>query len=78
MELPPELRMEGREIKIAIDVVCINNESFLHSLDRTIKHNELVVLGTQRKGESHKKEMLYRHVPGLGGSKYAILTQISP
>ena len=51
--------MQGREIKLAIDVVYINNESFLHYLDRTIKHNGLVILGTRKKGESYTKEMLY-------------------
>ena len=59
VELPPKLRIQGRKIELAIDVVCINNESFLHSVDRLLKRNGLVVLGTRKKDESYTKKILY-------------------
>ena len=57
MEIPPELDFSGRKIKLAIDVVFINKESFLHSVDRTLHFNGFVVLGKRTKGESFTSEV---------------------
>ena len=46
IELPPELMIEGRKIELAIDIVYINGEAFLHSVYRRIKYNGIVSLGT--------------------------------
>ena len=37
VELPDELQHKGRKIELTIDVVYISDQSFLHSVDRTIK-----------------------------------------
>ena len=37
IDLPPELKVKGLEIELAIEVVYINDQSFLHSVDQTIK-----------------------------------------
>ena len=58
IELPPELNVKGREVDLAVDVVYINKEAFLHGLDRTIKCPNLVVLGTYAKGEAPTSETL--------------------
>ena len=53
IELPTELMTAGRNIELAIDVVFINNDSFLHTVDRTLKFNGIMVLVTWTKGESY-------------------------
>ena len=47
IELPLELMIEGRKIKLAVDIVYINGEAFLHSVDQSIKYNGIVSLGTK-------------------------------
>ena len=37
IELPLELHLAGKDMDLAIDVVYINSEAFLHTVDRTIK-----------------------------------------
>ena len=37
VDLPPELDTDGMEVDLPIDVIFINNEAFLHALDRRIK-----------------------------------------
>ena len=44
VELPPELENRGREVELAMDVVFIDNESFLHTVDRSLRYNGLVAL----------------------------------
>ena len=58
IELPPKLNMNGREVELAIDVYFVNNEAFLHTLDRTLKCPHCAVLGTHRKGQAYNKENL--------------------
>ena len=45
IELPPELMIEGRKIELAIDIVYINGDAFLHSVERSIRYNGIVCLG---------------------------------
>ena len=45
-------------MELAVDVVFINNEVFLHTLDRKIKCPHSVVLGTRVKGQAYNKEVL--------------------
>ena len=45
IELPPELMVEGKKIELAIDILFIDGEAFLHSVDRSIKYNGVVSLG---------------------------------
>ena len=49
VELPSELDVKGMVIEMAIDVMYINDVSFLHSIDRKIKFRALVPLGRQKK-----------------------------
>ena len=60
IELPPELEVAGKEMELAIDVVYINRECFLHTVDRTIKEPSCVTLGTYSKGEAPTSEILYK------------------
>ena len=60
IELPPKLRLKGMEMELAIDVLFINNEAFLHTVDRKIKCPNAVVLGTPAKGRSYDKETLFQ------------------
>ena len=39
-------------MELAIDVVYINDQSFLHAIDRTIKLRGIAHLGTRKKGEA--------------------------
>ena len=59
IELPPELNVRGRKVELAIDVVYINDQSFLHSVGRTINLQGLSHLGTRKKGQNYDKEMLF-------------------
>ena len=47
-------------MELAIDVVYINQECFLHTVDRTIKEPSCVTLGTYTKGEAPTLEILYK------------------
>ena len=58
VDLPKELRISGTELDLAIDVLFINAEAFLHCLDRRIKCPNLVILGTRAKGRSYNKQVL--------------------
>ena len=60
IEIPPELELAGKEMELAIDVVYINREYFLHTVDRTIKEPSCVTLGTYTKGEAPTSEILYK------------------
>ena len=60
IELPPELDLVGKEFELAIDIVYINRECFLHTVDRTIKEPSCVALGTYTKGEAPNKDTIYR------------------
>ena len=62
IELPPELDLAGKEMDLAIDVVYINNEAFLHTIDRRIKEPTCVILGTYSKGEAPTKQILYQAI----------------
>ena len=59
IELLPELNVRGMKVELAIDVVYINDQSFLHAIDRTIKLRGIAHLGTRKKGENYTKEMLF-------------------
>ena len=58
IDLPRELRIAGMELELAIDVVYINKEAFLHGIDRRIRCPTIVVLGTRAKGRGYNKEIL--------------------
>ena len=57
VEIPIELDVKGKKVELTIDVVYINDQSCLHSVDRTVKFRGLSHLGTQKKGENYTKEM---------------------
>ena len=59
IELPPELKVKGMRIESAIDVVYINDQSFLHSVDQTIKLRGVAHLGTRKKDQNYTKDMLF-------------------
>ena len=50
------------KLEIAIDVVYINKEAFLHSVDRRIRCPNIVVLGTKAKGRGYNKEILTKGI----------------
>ena len=58
IELPPELSLSGHGVGLAVDVLFIKNEAFLHAVDRTIKCPNYVVLGTVKKGKGYDHETL--------------------
>ena len=58
IELPPELEVDGQEVDLAVDVVYINKEMFLHAIDQTVKCPNCVVLGTYNKKEAPTGETL--------------------
>ena len=62
IDLPKELQITGMKLEIAIDVVYINKEAFLHSVDRRIRCPNIVVLGTKAKGRSYNKEILTKGI----------------
>ena len=45
IEIPSELKTKGMKVDLDIDVVFINNECFLHMVDRRIKFKGLSVKG---------------------------------
>ena len=47
-------------MELAIDIVYINRECFLHSVDRTIKEPSCVALGSYTKGEAPTRETIYK------------------
>lgn len=51
IDLPPELQVN--EVELAIDVLLINNQAFLHARGRTIKFKDLVQLDTVGKNKSY-------------------------
>ena len=59
IEIPPELEVKGMKLELAIDVVYINDQSFLHAVDRTIKLRGIAHLGTRKRNENYTKEMLF-------------------
>ena len=61
IELPDELQHNGQEIELAIDVVYINDECFLHSVDRIIKLGIISTLGTRKKGDGYNNTSLFKH-----------------
>ena len=50
------------KLEIAIDVVYINKEAFLHSVDRRIRCLNIVVLETRAKGRGYNKEILAKGI----------------
>ena len=58
VELPPELRVQGMQLELAMDVFYCNDQSFLHAVDQSILYNGLTILGTRKKGENYTVEML--------------------
>lgn len=60
IELLPELNLSGKEMELAIDIVYINRECFLHSVDRTVKEPSCVALGSYTKGEAPTRETIYK------------------
>ena len=60
VEIPPELDLAGKEMELVVDIVYINRECFLHTVDRTIKEPSCVTLGTYTKGEAPMKQTLYQ------------------
>ena len=65
IELPDELKHNGRKIELSIDMVYINDQSFLHSVDRTIKSKNLTVLGTWEKGENYDFKLLDKGIDNV-------------
>ena len=60
IELLPELDLAGREMELGIDIVYINQECFLHTVDCTIKEPTCATLGTYSKSETPTKVELYQ------------------
>ena len=58
VEFPDELQHKGRRIELVIDVVYINDQSFLHSVDRTIKLKLFTALGTRKKGKNYDSKLV--------------------
>ena len=52
-------------LELAIDVVYINDQSFLHSVDRRIKFKGISHLGTRKKGQNYTKESLCSGVENI-------------
>ena len=46
-------------------MVYINDQSFLHSVDRTIKSKLLTALGTRKKGENYDSKLLYKGIDSV-------------
>ena len=46
IDLPKELQVKRMEMELAINILFINNEAFLYSIDQRIKCSNLIVLGT--------------------------------
>lgn len=65
IHLLPEFKIKGLEIELVIDVVYINDQSFLHSVDWTIKLRGLSTLDTRRKGKKYTKDMLYNRIDNI-------------
>lgn len=65
IDLPSELKVKGLEIELAINVVYINDQSFLHSIDQTIKLRGLSTLGTRKGDENYIKDMLYSGINNI-------------
>ena len=60
IEIPPELDLAGKEFELAIDIVYINCECLLFTVDRKIKEPSCVALGTYSKGNAPTKETIYQ------------------
>ena len=78
IDLPPELKVKGMQVEIVMDVVFINDQSFLHTVDWMIKFCGLVHLETRKKGQGHTKEMLYEEIDAVlqHYNKYGIYVPI--
>ena len=50
-ELPAELKTEGMKVDLAVGVCFINNECYLHTVDRRIKFKGFSVLVTREKSK---------------------------
>ena len=59
IDLPPELKIKGMKVELAMDVVFISDQSFLHTVDRTIKFRRLSHLGTGKKNQGYMKENFF-------------------
>ena len=60
VEIPPELDFAGKEMELAVNIVYINSECFLHTVDRTIKEPTCITLGTYIKEEAPTQKTLYQ------------------
>ena len=47
LDLPKELQI--KETELAIDVMYVEDQAFLHSIDRKVKGKQLIPLGTMKK-----------------------------
>ena len=65
IELPEDLQHNGRKLELAIDVVYINDEFFLHSVDRRIKLKLISTLGTRKKGEGYNRDLLFQAIANI-------------
>ena len=65
VELPKELNCKGRKVELTVDIFYINDQSFLHSVDRTIKFRGISHLGTRKKGENYTKDMLFEGLDNI-------------
>ena len=65
IELPDELKHNGGKIELSIDVVYINDQSFLQSVDRTIKLKLVTALQTRKKGENYDSKLLYEGIDNV-------------
>ena len=59
IKLHAELIHNGRKVELTIEVAYINDQSFLHSVDRSIKLKLLLALGTRKKGQNYDSDLLY-------------------
>ena len=60
IKLPDELQHNRRNLDLAIDVVYINYEGLLYSVDRIVRLKLLSILGTRKQG---KGSALSRVIP---------------
>ena len=62
IDLPPELDIKGKRLELALNVIYINNQSFVHSVDWLVMLLELSHLGTKKKGQNYTKAMLFTRI----------------
>ena len=60
IQLPAELQHKGRKFETVINVVYINYQNCLHSVDQKIKLKLMTALRKIKKGESYDAALLYK------------------